>query len=58
MSSVTPRFGTYRWDEQRAAYLPAGLDLLLLRGGRVAEVVSFLDASLPGFGLPGTLPEN
>lgn len=48
--------GTYHWDEQRAAYVPAGLDLLMLRGSRVAEVVSFLDASLPSFGLPAQLP--
>lgn len=51
-------FGTYRWDEERAAYVPAGLDLLVLRGGRVAEVVSFLDASLPSFGLPAQLPRT
>jgi RNA polymerase sigma-70 factor (ECF subfamily) len=51
-------FGTYRWDEQRAAYVPAGLDLLVLRGGRVAEVISFLDASFRSFGLPAQLPRK
>ncbi|MFG6196618.1 sigma-70 family RNA polymerase sigma factor [Nonomuraea sp. JJY05] len=45
-------FGTYMWDEKRAAYLPAGLDLLAVRGGQVAEVVSFLEAGFADFGLP------
>ncbi|MFI7492416.1 sigma-70 family RNA polymerase sigma factor [Micromonospora echinaurantiaca] len=49
-------FGTYRWDDDRSAYLPGGLDLLVLRGRRVAEVVSFLDAHLPAYGLPAELP--
>ncbi|MDO3703073.1 sigma-70 family RNA polymerase sigma factor [Micromonospora sp. C28SCA-DRY-2] len=49
-------FGTYLWDDDRGAYLPAGLDLLVLRGRRVAEVVSFLDAHLPAHGLPAELP--
>jgi RNA polymerase sigma-70 factor (ECF subfamily) len=44
-------FGTYRWDE-RGGYVPAGLDVLVVRGGRVAEVVSFLDADFAEFGLP------
>lgn len=51
-------FGTYMWDDERAAYVPAGLDLLALRGGRVAEVVSFLDAHFPTFGLPARLPQE
>ncbi|MER7501765.1 sigma-70 family RNA polymerase sigma factor [Nonomuraea pusilla] len=49
-------FGTYLWEEERATYVPAGLDLLVLRGGRVAEVVSFLDADLTAHGLPARLP--
>ncbi|GAA2365330.1 sigma-70 family RNA polymerase sigma factor [Nonomuraea africana] len=48
-------FGTYMWDEHRARYVPAGLDLLVLRGTKVAEVVSFLDADFPAFGLPAEL---
>jgi RNA polymerase sigma-70 factor (ECF subfamily) len=48
-------FGTYMWNDERAAYVPAGLDLLVLRGSEVAEVVSFLDAHLPTFGLPAQL---
>jgi RNA polymerase sigma-70 factor (ECF subfamily) len=45
-------FGTYMWDEDRAVYVAAGLDLLDLRGSEVAEVVSFLDADFTAFGLP------
>ncbi|WP_433441522.1 sigma-70 family RNA polymerase sigma factor [Nonomuraea sp. CA-141351] len=46
-------FGTYMWDGN--AYVPAGLDLLVVRDGRVAEVVSFLDADFAEFGLPAEL---
>lgn len=53
-------FGTYALDAAQSAYLPAGLDLLALRvtdaGVEVGEVVSFLDADLPRFGLPPRLP--
>ncbi|GAA2587500.1 sigma-70 family RNA polymerase sigma factor [Actinomadura fulvescens] len=48
-------FGTYMWDDDRAVYAPAGLDLLVLRGGHVAEVVSFLEVDFPAFGLPAEL---
>jgi RNA polymerase sigma-70 factor (TIGR02960 family) len=51
-------FGTYRWDDEQDAYVPGGLDLLVLRGRRVAEVVSFLDADFPAFGLPARLSGN
>jgi RNA polymerase sigma-70 factor (TIGR02960 family) len=51
-------FGTYAWDEQRAVYVPGGLDLLALRGARIAEVVSFLTADLPAFGLPSELADG
>ncbi|MFC5822082.1 RNA polymerase subunit sigma-70 [Nonomuraea harbinensis] len=46
-------FGTYRWDG--TAYVPGGLDVLAVRDGRVAEVVSFLEADLTTFGLPAEL---
>ena len=53
-------FGTYAWDAAQDAYLPLGLDLLALRitdaGVEVDEVVSFLDADFPRFGLPPRLP--
>lgn len=48
-------FGTYLWDAQRTAYVPGGLDLLILRGGRIAEVVSFLTADFSMFDLPGEI---
>ncbi|AFT99486.1 sigma-70 family RNA polymerase sigma factor [Nocardia brasiliensis] len=51
-------FGTYRWETEQGAYVPAGLDLLLMRDRRVAEVVSFLDADFPSFGLPTQLRER
>jgi RNA polymerase sigma-70 factor (ECF subfamily) len=45
-------FGTYMWDEEAAAYVPGGLDVLTLREGRVAEITAFLTADLTRFGLP------
>ncbi len=51
-------FGTYMWDDSRAVHAAAGLDLVVLRGRRVAEVVSFLDADLTAFGLPAELPKS
>ncbi|HEX5595267.1 MAG TPA: sigma-70 family RNA polymerase sigma factor [Micromonosporaceae bacterium] len=51
-------FGTYFWDDERDTYVPAGLDLLVLHGRRVAEVVSFLDTHLPAYGLPAQLAKN
>ncbi|MFC7548142.1 RNA polymerase subunit sigma-70 [Plantactinospora sp. GCM10030261] len=47
--------GTYRWDTARGVFVPGGLDLLLLCGAEIAEVVSFLDAPFPTHGLPATL---
>lgn len=49
-------FGTYLWDADRAAHVPAGLDVLTLRGDRIAEVVSFLAADFGRFGLPSEIP--
>jgi RNA polymerase sigma-70 factor (ECF subfamily) len=44
-------FGTYLWTD--GAWRWGGLDVLTLRGGEVAEVVSFLDGKYaPMFGLP------
>ncbi len=45
-------FGTYLWDDDAACFVPGGLDVLTLRGSRVAEVTAFLDADLTRFGLP------
>jgi RNA polymerase sigma-70 factor (TIGR02960 family) len=47
-------FGTYLWTD--GAWRWGGLDVLALRGGEVAEVVSFLDGKYARmFGLPMTL---
>jgi RNA polymerase sigma-70 factor (ECF subfamily) len=43
-------FGTYLWDGSR--YVPGGLDVVVLRGSEIAEVISFLEADFPSFGLP------
>ncbi|MEV4758903.1 sigma-70 family RNA polymerase sigma factor [Micromonospora sp. NPDC049559] len=51
-------FGTYLWSDERGAYVPAGLDLLALRGRHVATVVSFLGADFATFGLPAQLTED
>ncbi|WP_410605515.1 sigma-70 family RNA polymerase sigma factor [Amycolatopsis sp. lyj-90] len=49
-------FGTYLWDEGENAFVPGGLDLVVLNGTKIAEVVSFLTADLTRFGLPGKIP--
>jgi RNA polymerase sigma-70 factor (ECF subfamily) len=47
-------FATYLWENDR--YVPMGLDLLVLRGSAIAEVVSFLEADFADFGVPLSLP--
>ncbi|MET8777724.1 sigma-70 family RNA polymerase sigma factor [Nocardia sp. NPDC004654] len=50
-------FGTYLWEEQRAVFAAMALDVVAVREGRIAEVVSFLEPELfPSFGLPVELP--
>jgi len=49
-------FATYLWDDVTTAYVPGGLDVLTLRDGRVAEIVSFLSADFTEFGLPSSIP--
>jgi RNA polymerase sigma-70 factor (ECF subfamily) len=46
-------FGTYLRDGDR--YVPGGLDVVVLRGTEIAEVVSYLEADFPTFGLPAEL---
>ncbi len=62
--------GCYSWDDERASFVPHALNVLALRGDRIASVVSFLDVSRRGaggwsffenrlltrFGLPNELP--
>ena len=45
-------FGTYMWDDAATVYVPGGLDVITLRGARVAEITAFLTADLTRFGLP------
>jgi RNA polymerase sigma-70 factor (ECF subfamily) len=47
-------FGTYLWHDDR--YVAAGLDVIIVRGSSIAEVVSFLDADFAEFDLPTELP--
>jgi RNA polymerase sigma-70 factor (TIGR02960 family) len=47
-------FATYRLDGE--LWVPGGLDVLALRGPRIADVVSFLDADFAPFGLPTSFP--
>ncbi len=50
-------FGHYRWHRDAERFLAHGITLLTLRGDRIAEITSFLDAGLiDRFGLPGTYP--
>jgi len=46
-------FGTYLRDGDQ--YVPAGLDVIVVRGSKIVEVVSFLEADFPSFGLPDHL---
>ncbi len=47
-------FGTYLLDGDQ--YVPGGLDVVVLRGSEIVEVVSYLEADFPSFGLPSALP--
>ncbi|MFD7153533.1 RNA polymerase subunit sigma-70 [Kribbella sp. NPDC059898] len=47
-------FGTYLLQGDR--YVPGGLDVVVLRGSEIVEVVSYLEADFPTFGLPAELP--
>ncbi|MFF0266287.1 sigma-70 family RNA polymerase sigma factor [Kribbella sp. NPDC004536] len=47
-------FGTYLLEGDR--YVPGGLDVVVLRGTEIVEVVSYLEADFPAYGLPAELP--
>lgn len=50
--------GCYAWDDDEAVYLPYALDVLELRGGRIAGVTAFLGRlDYPAFGLPPSLTD-
>ncbi len=49
--------GCYMWDDDAGKYLSFCIDVLTLRGGRIAEVTAFIDRGVfPSFGLPDELP--
>lgn len=48
--------GCYAWDEEKEGFVPRVLDVLTLRGARIAEVTAFVDrGTLAHFGLPDEL---
>ena len=52
-----PAVGCYMWNPERGCYLPAVVDVLTLRGDRIASVTAFISAEIfPSFGLPAELP--
>ena len=49
--------GCYAWDAERGAFASEVIDVLDLRGDRIAAVTAFIDPALfPRFGLPAELP--
>ena len=48
-----PALAAYSWDDAAGRYLPHSVDVLTLDGGKVAEVVSFLDVTRRGVTGPG-----
>jgi RNA polymerase sigma-70 factor (ECF subfamily) len=45
--------GCFAWDEAAGAFLAYALDVLQLRGDRIASIVSFIGGTrFPAFGLP------
>jgi RNA polymerase sigma-70 factor, ECF subfamily len=49
--------GCYMWNDDAGAYAAQVIDVLTLRGERIAAITAFIDASLfPRFGLPDVYP--
>lgn len=52
-----PAVASYLWNEQVSAHTAWSINVLALRGERIAEITSFVDAAhFPHFGLPLTYP--
>jgi RNA polymerase sigma-70 factor, ECF subfamily len=55
--NAQPAVGCYTWDSQTRGYDASVVDVLTLRGARIAAITSFLDpAVFPKLGLPDRLP--
>jgi RNA polymerase sigma-70 factor (ECF subfamily) len=51
-----PALGTYALEAERSRYVPVALDVLTLRGARIADVTAFRTPEVfPHFGLPAEL---
>ena len=56
-ANAQPAVGCYMWDPERRAYAAKVLDVLTLRGDRVAAVTAFVDGEIfARFGLPDEHP--
>ena len=52
-------FGHYEWDEERRTFVAHAIDVITLRGDRIAEITAFMNAeAFARFGLPDQLPEE
>lgn len=52
-----PAVGCYLWNDDAGTHLSWSINVLTLRGARIAEITSFLGpAHFPPFGLPASLP--
>jgi RNA polymerase sigma-70 factor (ECF subfamily) len=52
-------FGHYEWREERGAFVAHAIDVLTLRGDRIAEIIAFMDPdAFSRFGLPDELGEE
>jgi RNA polymerase sigma-70 factor (ECF subfamily) len=51
-------FGHYQWREERGKFVAHAIDVLTLRGDRIAEITAFMDPeAFARFGLPETLDD-
>jgi RNA polymerase sigma-70 factor (ECF subfamily) len=52
-----PAVACYAWDDERACFVAQAMDVLTLRGTRIAAVTGFVDpVHVERFGLPSVLP--